>query len=173
VLGRNSRRLTVLAVATAVVSAAPAAAYALGSPIGPNQYFAGSLVRTTVTGTTTVTTSLLVACSAVGAGTTGHPLPGQAVEVALVVPNTSDVVGYTGSLADSIEASVIFGTQEPPISENELIGTLTDYNTLLTVSPSLTVPCSGPGQLSFTPEPYSAGAESSTVDITFVSSAGG
>jgi hypothetical protein len=158
--------LAVLAVATATVCAAPAAAFALG-PIGPNQYFTGSLLDVTSTGVPSSTTTLLVACSS--AGTTGRPLPGQAVEVTLVVPPTSSVVGYTGSSADSIEASLVWSSAEPPVVVDEPVGTLTAYSAPLAVPTDLTVPCSGSGVLSFAPQPTSKTAESATVNITFVS----
>jgi hypothetical protein len=169
VLGNKSRRLAALAAATATVCAAPAAAYALGPAIGPNQYFTGSLIDASSTGVSTTTNTLLVACASTGLGATGHPLPGQALEVNLIVPSTSATAGFTGTLANSIDASVIWSLAEPPITVDEPIGTFTAYSTPLAVSTDLTVPCSGTGVLSFAPDPTSKSAVNATVNITFVS----
>jgi hypothetical protein len=167
VLGNKSRRLAVLAVATATVCAVPAAAFALGPAIGPNEFFNGSLINVTSAGVTSSTSTLLVACSS--AAVVGHPLPGQAVEANLIVPPTTAVTGFTGTLAKSIEASVVWSSAEPPVTADESIGTLNAYSTPLAVPTSLTVPCSGAGVLSFAPTPTSSTARSATVDITFVS----
>jgi hypothetical protein len=145
--------LAAAAGAAALAPASPAAAVA----VGPHQYFEG-LVDMRTTGAT-----IGVLCP--GPASLGHPLPDQTVAVELVVsPITSDD-GYTGLDATSILAVLSWPTPvspPPPIR----IATFTSYGTAA-IPTNITVPCSGSGTMTFTPNPDDGG-HSATVDVTFV-----
>jgi hypothetical protein len=148
---------SILAVTAALlggtVLAAPAALAQDPIPIGPNQPFIG-LVNGVHTGAI-----IKVVCPVpITPGELTHPLPGQTVEVepgSLVTPG-----GYTGSLAHSIAVSFTSPVVTPPI-------VLTSYYVPTAIPTSILVPCSGPGVVTFNPEPTSPTAVPDHVDVTF------
>jgi hypothetical protein len=145
------------ALAASLAVAAPASATA----IGPDQYFVAD-----VNGRNTGPAPIDMACfGPIIQGQLGHPLAGNYVEVLPPVTSAGSV-GYTGSLGDSVDVSIIFSTGT--ITVDEPIGTLTSYGTKLLISTQLSFPCSGVGTAVFTPSPNSPTAEPATLAVTFV-----
>jgi hypothetical protein len=159
------RRTAVLAVAVSALCAVPlASAHALGPAIGPNQYFVGSVTGVASSGTAG-TPVIGVLCA--GPASTGTPVSGQSVQVKLLLPPVSTTAGFTGSLADSIQADLIYtlGT----VVVDAPIAKLTAYSTPAPIPTTIKVPCSGRGEMVFNPEPTSHTAVSSTVEVIFQS----
>src|SRR5260221_7625641 len=125
--------------------------------IGPGQYFSAyitgpwgqAVIKTACFGPTTP-------------GQTGHPMSGQTIEVELATPAGTAGVGYTGSAATSIVA-----TLGPSSAASSLIATFTSYYTVKPIPTTLTVPCWGSGVVTFTPLPGSSSALPATVNVTF------
>jgi hypothetical protein len=169
VLSRTASRIALASVSALIVGGAlaiPASAQA--SPVGPKQYFYGQVFGPASSSSTQAVIG--VACTA--AGTTGHPLPGQSVEVEQIYPPISSAVtlGYTGNFGTEIDANLIWS--RGTISVLIPIATLTGYDVKLPIPTSVTVPCSGSGVMSFapSPDPDNSGA-ASDVSVTFVSAA--
>jgi hypothetical protein len=164
-LGKLSRSLVPLAVASLAVLAAPAASAAArpAAPaisVGPDQYFVGLVFGQTRQSV------IDVACA--GPASTGHPVPGQSVEVGLVLPPVSVTVGFTGS-AHSIQANLIWPTAPPPGTVVTHIATFTSYSVKAPIPTTITVPCGGSGVMSFMPVLGGPAAHPSTVKVTFES----
>jgi hypothetical protein len=133
--------------------ASPAAA----TSVGPGQYFRGY-----VNGTAT---NAIIQMGCFGpAGGTGHPLSGQYVLASQVPNSTTTNVGYTGTSANAIAVALVLhsssGTTTYPI------GTITVYDAKLAIPTTLTLPCSGSGNVVFTPTPTSSSAKAATVAVT-------
>jgi hypothetical protein len=143
--------VTVAAVAITAVAATPASADVI-IPIGPNQHFDGL-----VNGKTDHAIILTENCHRAPQGTylIANPVPGQHVQV--VLDPTSD--GFTGAAAQAITAQ---------IPSPEILNTvvLHHYNMPTAIPVSWPVPCTGPGQVRFTPSP-NVGGTTETVDVTF------
>jgi hypothetical protein len=140
---------------------------ALASPahavaVGPGQYFTGK-----VFGTSTASSESVIEVACPSAAAVGHPLPGQYVEVNLVIPPVSTTAGYTGSEAVEIDASLFY--TQGTLSVDLPIATFTQYSVESPISTSITVPCSGSGVMSFSPYPLDSG-KPSDVGVTFMSS---
>lgn len=167
--GRLSTRATVLAVAAASCLAlctlpAAAQARAIGTAIGPNQFFTGTVLSPTVS--SAGTDIVRVVCA--GPATTGSPAPNQWTEVKLA-PAAGTTVGFTGSAANSIVANLIYSLQNPPIVVAIKIATFKAYSTPVPIPTNIKVPCSGPGQIDFVPEPTSTSARPYDLAVTFQS----
>jgi hypothetical protein len=145
-----------LAVIGALAVAGPARAQA--SQVGPRQFFVGEVFGKTAQSV------IEVACA--GVATTGHPVPGQTVEVAQILPPLPSNVGYTGDLAVEIDAALIFPAGS--VSSKIPVATFTQYFLMLPIPASITVPCSGTGVMSFSPYPLDSGTPSN-VQVTFIS----
>jgi hypothetical protein len=141
--------------------AAPAAAQ--GGPVGPRQYFYGQVFGIT---SSTVQDVIEVACA--GAAATGHPFPGQFVEVHQVFPPVTTTLGYTGNFGAEINADLIWS--RGTITVVTRIATFTSYDVTMPIPTSITVPCSGSGVMNFapSPDPDKSGIPSN-VDVTFES----
>ena len=162
-----SRRAAVLAVFAATALAVPvtASAASTGPAVGPNQFFTGAELGPISTGTAAKDV-IFVDCPA--AASTGHPVPGQSVEVNLAATITAPY-GFTGADATSIEADLIWSQANPPITVDEPIANLTAYATPEPIPTDIVVPCSGSGVLSFVPQPGSSNSISYTLYIGFES----
>lgn len=143
-----------LAIAGTIAAASPVQA----AQVGPHQYFTGQ-----VFGATTQSV-IQVACA--GPATTGHPVPGQTVEVSEILPPVNTQAGYTGDQAVEIDAALIYSTGPVPVKVP--IATFTQYFVKLPIPTSITVPCGGTGVMSFSPYPLDSGTPSK-VSVTFQS----
>jgi hypothetical protein len=127
-------------------------------PIGQNQYFSGlvngqstnAAIRTDCTGPITPNGK-------------GHPIANQSVE-AVQGTASSATSGYTGA------TRTLLVTLGAPVSSTNagVIGTTTSYYAPLAVPTTLTVPCSGSGTVTFTPQPLSSPARPATVTVVFL-----
>jgi hypothetical protein len=159
------RRAAVLAACAAAALAVPATAFAAstGPAVGPNQFFTGTVLGPITTGSAAKDV-IFVDCPA--AASTGHPVPGQSVEVDLAATITTPY-GFTGSDATSIEADLIWSQANPPITVDEPIANLTAYATPEPIPTDIVVPCSGAGVVSFVPQPSSSTAIAYTLHVGF------
>jgi hypothetical protein len=147
----------VAGIAALVAVASPASATA----IGPNQHFAAD-----VNGRTTSPAPIQMGCiGPITPGETGHPLAGQYVEV-LPTAGTSFAVGFTGSLGDAIDVSIVYSTGNVTVVSR--VGTLTGYDTKLAISTSLVLPCAGTGTAVFEPTPTSPTAVAADLTVDFI-----
>ncbi len=143
---------------TAAVAAPSAASVQDPIPVQPNTAFFGLVNGKTVGAT------ILVGCfGPIVPGQTGHPLAGQYVQADSTLPVTT-TDGYTGSAAHSLTA--VLAT--PVVASTDVIGTLPNFFAPVAIPTTLTVPCSGPGQVLFVPEPTSPTARSASVAVSFV-----
>jgi hypothetical protein len=143
-------------LATAVAPAAHAAGAVDPAPIGPNQFFSGL-----VNGVSTDAAIQMACFGAITPGETGHPLPGQSVEV-LPAPAAGTVdVGYTGSAATEIVVNFGPASTTTPV-------TLGYYAVKADIPTSLVLPCAGTGTVVFTPAPGSPTARSATLPVRYV-----
>jgi hypothetical protein len=135
-----------------LATAAPAMASAIidPDPVGPNQFFA-ALVNGQ-----SATAQIAVGCD----GSTGHPLPGQTVEVLPVsgVPSPTD--GFTGTAAKAVDVGLDSAATVPL--------QLRFYHMVVEIPTSTVVPCGGQGTVAFVPDPTSPAARPGTVKVTFV-----
>ncbi|WP_042416553.1 hypothetical protein [Streptacidiphilus anmyonensis] len=144
------------ALGTAVAPAAHAAGVVDPAPIGPDQFFTGL-----VNGATADAAIQMACYGPVTTGETGHPLPGQTVEV-LPSPASGTVdVGYTGSAATDVVVNFGPVSTTPPV-------TLGFYAVKAAIPTSLVLPCSGTGTVAFVPEPGSATARPATLTVRYV-----
>jgi len=165
-----TRRAAVLFTACIATVALPGAAQAaspnLGPAVGPNQYFTGTVTGVASSGSAS---SDVIGVLCAGPEATGSPLPGQTVEVELAVAPITPTFGFTGSAAKSIEAELVWSTANPPIVVISPIDDFTEYSTPLAIPTNIKVPCSGPGEVDFVPQPGSSTAVPYVVHITFES----
>ena len=147
-----------LAIAGTIAGTIAAASPVQAAQVGPHQYFTGQVFGTT-------TQSVIeVACA--GVATTGHPVSGQTVEVAEILPPVNNQVGYTGDQAVEIDTALIYSNG--PTLVKIPIATFTQYFLKLPIPTSITVPCGGTGVMSFSPYPLDSGTPSN-VSVTFQS----
>jgi len=142
----------------AVVGAVGAASPAQATTVGSHQYFVGQVFGKTAQSV------IEVACA--GVATTGHPVPGQTVDVALILPPVTTTAGYTGDQAVEIDTALIFASG--PVLEKVPIATFTEYFLKLPIPTSITVPCGGSAVMNFSPYPLDSGT-ASNVNVTFIS----
>lgn len=162
--GRTASRIGIasaLALIAGGAIALPAAAQT--GPVGPHQYFYGQ-----VFGSTSSTTQDVIEVECAGPAATGHPFPGQFVEVRQVFPPLTTTLGYTGNFGVKISAELIWS--QGTITVVTPVATFTSYDVAMPIPTSITVPCGGPGVMSFapSPDPDNSGI-SSNVDVTFQS----
>lgn len=156
---RLSSRIAIgSALAVAAIGTLAAASPASAATVGPNQYFVGQVFGSTAQSV------ILVECGPVQA--TGHPAPGQTVDVLQLLPPVATTAGYTGDLAVEIDAALVF----PASSANAPvpIATFTQYSLKLPIPTSILVPCGGTGVMNFSPYPLDSGRPSN-VQVTFTS----
>jgi hypothetical protein len=157
-LFRSTRRARLIAsavagFAVAGLAIAPGAA-AAAAPIGPNQIFLGQ-----VNGSSTKV-KFDVVCP--GAANKGHPV-GDTVGVEKLqdpIPG----FGRTGN------ASAIAAKLEYVVGTLAVLEPVTKFTTYTTkpVPSSVVTPCSGTGEMIFTPVKGGSGAKSASVPVTFV-----
>ncbi len=157
----SSRFLAVGAVALAMAAAvaAPAAAGPVQDPVpvGPNQYFTG-----TVNGHPPGQAVVYVFCPGpISPGELGRPLGNQPVEVQLAAATGAADIGYTGSAATSIVAAFRAS------AATTIIANFKSYYVPVNIPTGIPVPCYGTGAISFIPSPGSATAHAATLDVTF------
>ncbi len=156
-------RRTLVGASLAVTAAAliaPGAGVAAAHPkVGPHQFFNGTINGSLGTPTPAI---IKVVCPG-PAGTTGHPLGGQKVEVNLDVAILANS-GYTGNSATSI--GVFFGAPPPVAGPGQL--SFTKYGAPKNIPTSISVPCSGTGLVYFVPFPQSPPtSRDATVPVEF------
>jgi len=161
---RLSHRAPVVAAFAAAALAVPVAS-AYATAVGPDQFFTGTVISATSSGSAG-SDVIVVDCS--GPSSTGTPAPGQSVEVQLAAA-TGAAAGYTGSDATSIEADLIWSVANPPIVADVPLASLGAYATPEPIPTDIQVPCSGDGEVSFVPQPGGSDSVDYTLHITFVS----
>ena len=144
-------------VPVVVALAAVACQSAAGQKVAANQHFLGL-----VNGKNTAA-QIRVACAGpTVVGRTTHPLAGQTLSVTQV----SSGGGYTGSAASAIFITIGSATNTASLA------TFTDYDATQPIPTTLTVPCEGTGQISFSTcfdvVPCTSTAKASVVTVTFV-----
>jgi hypothetical protein len=162
VFRKTASRIAIASAAVVVVGGVLATpAMANGGQVGPEQYFYGEFF-----GLTSPVAANVIQVSCAAAGTTGHPVAGQYVAAHQIFPPVASTYGYTGNSGTEIDVKLAdsLGTLTPTFA------TLTYYDTNSEIPTSLTVPCSGPGELVFTPSPDNDGSGTpSDVDVSFES----
>ncbi|WP_405587807.1 hypothetical protein [Streptomyces sp. NBC_01190] len=150
--------ITALALAGGAAGLPSAAAAVVDpAPIAPHQYFIGQVNGTSVDA------AIKVGCfGPVIPGETGHPLAGQYVNVLPVTPPTSSQTGYTGESADRVQ--VAFGAASSVTTAVTLRSTVVRA----AIPTTLSLPCSGTGQVAFVPLPTSSTARTSFIKVTYV-----
>ena len=134
--------------------------------VGPNQMF-----RATVNGQSGVDTPAVIRMACVGPqlpGQTGHPLPGQSVDV-FRSESIIAATGLTGPTATSIQ--VFFGAPPPaPAGPGSSADVFTSYGVPKTIPTSLLLPCGGRGSVYFVPLPMTplGPGRMATVHVAYV-----
>jgi hypothetical protein len=155
------RRLALITLVSAAATLGGAAA-ATAAPrvIGPDEYFLAQVNASS----TTASPAIAVAC--VAGSSTGTPLPNQSAEVSYLAPppELPPQIGFTGD-AHRVGATLIysFGT----ITVAAPLGTFRRYDDPLPIPTTLTVPCSGTGEVDFSPAGGGPKAITATVQVTF------
>jgi hypothetical protein len=156
---------TLITVAAAACAVAVPLGQAVASPsrspsvtVAPNQDFRG------LVNAKTSKAVLHVFCP--GIAKTGHPLPRQTVGVGLVIDPVTPNDGVTGKAASSIGAWLTWPTTVAP-PPPAYVATFTSYRTVR-IPTSITVPCSGSGEMLFLPAKGSPTVKAATVSLTFV-----
>lgn len=166
----SRRFLPTLGLACLLLAFAPAvsaAASPVTVPVGPDQLFGGL-----VNGSNGNSAPAPIQTSCIGAitpGETGHPLPGQTVEVVLASTAGSSTEGFTGSAATSIIADLIWSPTPTGPTYVEQVATFTSYYVIEPIPVTIAVPCGGDGVMSFVPNPGSSTARPATVRVVFLS----
>jgi hypothetical protein len=129
------------------------------APIGPDQFFTGDVNGLQANGV--ITTDCV---GPIVPGATGRPIGNQFVAVLPGPATGANVsVGFTGSLGNSVEAVLVF----PNGSVSGIVlGTVHDYVVRLPIPTDITVPCNGPADVRFIPQPNSPSAKSADVNVT-------
>lgn len=154
----GSRIAIASALTLAVTGTLAAASPAQATTVGPKQYFAGEVFGSTA--------QSVIQVDCPGPAVSGHPAPGQTVEVIQLLPPVTTTAGYTGDLAVEIDAALIFPAGAA--SGTVPVATFTQYSLKLPIPTSITVPCSGTGVMSFSPYPLDSGTPSN-VSVKFIS----
>jgi hypothetical protein len=156
---RRAAAVTALALAAAAIPAVAFAQVQDPIPIGPSAYFIGL-----VNGKSNDAVITVACATAPAAGAIGHPVADQTLEVDTVLAITLST-GFTGSAAHSIDATLgpaATSSANPPV-------VFTSFFAPAAIPTTYAVPCSGTGEITFTPLPTSETAQSFTVSVTFVS----
>jgi hypothetical protein len=155
---------SVLVAALVFVAPSASVAASVHGKVGPHQYFGASVNGELGIGTPA---TIRMACfGPIILGETGHPLPGQTVEVERSLAGV-DGVGFTGSRAKSI--SVFFGAPPPSVVSAGAV-TFVRYGVAQPIPTSLLLPCSGSSTVSFVPLPMSPPtSRDAVVRVNFVS----
>jgi hypothetical protein len=162
------RTASCVAITSAVMLAAGAAlatpAMADGGQVGQEQYFYGEFF-----GLTSVTASDVIQVSCATPETTGHPVAGQYVAAHQIFPPVASTYGYTGNFGTEIDVNLAYSVGTISVL-TPTFATLSYYDTKAEIPTSLTLPCSGTGELVFTPTPDPDGSGvAAEVSVTFES----
>jgi hypothetical protein len=153
--GLSTAAVSALGAIGIVAGTASAGAQVPVQPIGPNQFFSAEVNHSSGY---PQPVPVRVDCPGpiVFIGETGHPLPGQTVEVT-PVPTTAGVnVGFTGAYATEIGA--FFGALPPTLSAGVPVYVpITYYDVAVPIPTYLTLPCYGSSQVTFVPLPQDPG----------------
>ena len=165
-LSRTASRIALASVSALIAAggafAIPASAQA--GPVGPKQYFYGQVFG--VASSSAGQGVIRVACA--GPESTGHPLPGQAVDVQQIFPPAATTTGYTGNFGTEIDAALTWS--RGTITVVTPIATFTSYGVMMPIPTSITVPCNGSGVMGFAPSPNpDRSGTASSVSVTFLS----
>lgn len=129
-------------------------------PVGPGIFFAGD-----VDGASSNAQILTGCFGPTTPGETGHPLAGQYVEAVAAAGGTA-ASGYTGTAASEI--LVTLTTANGGVTTATTLATIGDFFVKVAIPTSITVPCDGPGTVSFIPLPTSPTAVTATVSVNLV-----
>jgi hypothetical protein len=140
---------TTCLVSTAAFSRSPLPA----GRVKPNLEF-GALVN----GTSSNPIIQMGCFGAVRPGERGHPMPGQTLEV--FRPEALQVPGFTGTGAGRIVATFS--------DDTSAVVPFARFSRLKAVPTSLSLPCTGTGQVVFAPRPSSPTAQSAVVTVQYV-----
>jgi hypothetical protein len=154
----NGFRVASVIVVLLLVTTATAGATS-GGPVGHRQAFVGR-----VNGSFDGATIDMACFGPVTPGQTGHPMPGQILEVLSPLPPI--VVGpihpgNTGSSATTIVARL----QDAP---HTVLARFTNYFRSKEIPTSAELPCAGTGVVRFVPRPRSATSRAAWVTVSFV-----
>jgi hypothetical protein len=145
-----------LAAGALIAAASPAQA---GIKIGPHQHFTGLVIGKTKLSV------IDVACA--GPAKTGHPVPGQSVEVKLMV-RSAGTGGYTGNHGNRINADLVWSNGT--VTVVTAIATFTQYSVKMAIPAKIMAPCGGSGVMTFNPAPNpDKSAIPAAVGVTFTS----
>jgi hypothetical protein len=161
-----------LGVVGVIGATATAGAQVPVQPIGPNQLFSAEV---NYSSGYPQPVQVKVDCPGpiIFVGETGHPLPGQTVEVT-PAPTTAGVnVGFTGAYATEIGA--FFGPLPP--TESSAIPAyvpISDYDVPVRIPTGLILPCYGSSQVTFVPLPQDPGvSRDASVPVEYIPTCGG
>jgi hypothetical protein len=158
---------TLLAPSVLLLGVGPAGAATSRPPIRPNQQFVGLVNRSS--GVASPVTVLVDCPGPLRPGQTGHPLPGQTLEV--VRPEV--IVGSVGNTGPhGATVRVLFGPPPPAGMPTAAAAGLVfgHYSVPRPIPGSLNLPCSGTSTAVFLPQPFDQpGARPAIVPVTFVS----
>jgi len=147
---------------TLFIGAAPATAASLteATAVGPNQHFIA-----VVNGRTEASRIAVTCDGPIDFVATGHPIPGQTLEVRQVftahdeAAQTGGLVGFTGSAAKAIGVR---------LDSNPVL--LSSYQNTVRIPTDILVPCEGTRTVPFEATPASSTAQAATITVTFVKS---
>ncbi|HTT85815.1 MAG TPA: hypothetical protein VMF60_00480 [Acidimicrobiales bacterium] len=162
---KGTWRVTVVVGLLVLSTLAVAGSAAGAGKVGPKQYFTG--VINGHDGNTVTPIQITVACSS--PANTGHPVGGQTLAVHQEFPpQAAGGLGYTGN--DS-KIGVFFNAPPPSGRSAAKAGktvTFTRYDKTKALPTSITVPCSGTGNVYFVPIPVVPPSQSQSVPVEFV-----
>jgi hypothetical protein len=132
-------------------------------PIAPHQTYVGQVFGL---GNSTGTQAVIEVVCPGPAGTGGHPVAGQYVEVQQVNITPVASAGYTGNFGTGIEAELVYPAGS--VTATTAVAKFTTYGVKVEIPTSITVPCSGSAVMSFIPLPDpDMSGRPSNVPVTF------
>ncbi|HTT87589.1 MAG TPA: hypothetical protein VMF60_09495 [Acidimicrobiales bacterium] len=144
-------------IAAGILTGAVTGAQAVSQPVGPNQSFVGM-----VNGKAQSASIEVLCPGPLRRGQRGNPAANQTVAVA-TPSSVAGAGGYTGSLADSIVATLA----SPSSSGAVQVVTFTSYGSE-PIPTTWSLPCTGKSTMVFAPRPTSKTARSARVGVTFI-----
>ena len=131
-------------------------------PVGPNQFFDGSVNGVTSTVVPPRPAVVKMFCPGpIFPGRKGHPVPGQPVLVTQLFPPVPfPTLGFTGSAATSIVAT-FNDDRSVPLR-------FTRYSVSQPIPTALLLPCFGTGQVTFKPTPFGLRARSFVLPVQYL-----
>jgi hypothetical protein len=155
--------LTLVAAATLALPAGAA-----NKKVGPSQYFTGVINGTN--GNTANPITIQVVCAGpLRSGQTGHPVNGQTLAVHELFPPSS-ATGSVGKTGTGSRIEVFFTTPPPAAAARKAKSAavvFTRYDKPQSLPASLNLPCSGTGNVWFSPIPVVPPSQSATVPVQY------